>query len=278
MRITVVIDNTVPTNAKRPFRGEHGLSLLLEGAEGLYLFDAGQSDLLIHNLSLLGVRPADLTGVIISHGHYDHTGGLTAILTHAKKKLPVYIHADAFVPRFAQSADQQRFIGIPYSKELLTQLGADFQYIDEPFRLTSDLWLSGPIPRQCAFEGENSRFVLQDEQNCLCQDYVQDDMAVYHVSASGLTIISGCAHAGIINTIDHGLAITKETKVRGMIGGTHLGPASQAQQASTLQQLEQLQPELLAPNHCTGFTMTHLLAQQFPDSFVPAFVGTTIDL
>lgn len=278
MKITVAVDNTVPTNAKRPFRGEHGLSLLLEASDGLFLFDAGQSDLLIHNLSLLGIRPADLTAIIVSHGHYDHTGGLTAVLTHAKKKLPVYIHRDAFIPRFSQSADQQRFIGIPYSKDLLAQLGADFQYIDKPFRLTSDLWLSGPIPRQCSFETSNQQFVLQDEQNCLCQDHVQDDMAIYHTSVKGLTVISGCAHAGIINTIEHGLSVTQEKKLRGIVGGTHLGPATNEQQMGTLEQLQRYNPECIAPNHCTGFNVMHTLAHQFPDSFVPAFVGVTIDL
>jgi 7,8-dihydropterin-6-yl-methyl-4-(beta-D-ribofuranosyl)aminobenzene 5'-phosphate synthase len=277
MKVTVVVDNQVPINVKRPFRGEHGLSLLLETPDGLYLFDAGQSDLIIYNLSLLGVRPADLSAIIISHGHYDHTGGLTAVLTHAKKHLPVYIHADAFLPRFSLAGEQQRFIGIPYSRELLCQLGAEFHYVNAPLQLTSDLWISGPIPRNQAFEADENHFVMQTDTSCLCQDHVEDDIALYRVGADGVTVICGCAHAGIINTLNYGLKVTGLPTVKGLIGGTHLGSASPARQSATISHLHSLNPEFIAANHCTGFSMMQKLAEGFSGKFIPAFVGTVIE-
>ncbi|WP_346354391.1 MBL fold metallo-hydrolase [Azotosporobacter soli] len=276
MKATVIIDNQVPVNAKRPFRAEHGQALLLETKGRLILFDAGQSELVIHNLSLLGVRPADLDAIVISHGHYDHTGGLSAILTHARKRLPVYIHPQAFVPRFSES-ETRRFIGIPFSQELLVQLGADFQLVTEPLALDDDLWLSGPIPRESGFEQTPSSFIRIAEQGCACHDSVIDDMSLYVKTAAGLVVISGCAHAGIINTIMHGLSVTDSLRLYGIIGGTHLGPAPLAQQEETLRQLADFSPTFIAANHCTGFAMLSRLANQFGEKFTPAFVGTQLE-
>lgn len=277
MKVTVVVDNHVPLHAKRPFRAEHGLSLLIEVPEGLFLFDTGQSDVVIHNLSLLSVRPADLTGVIISHGHYDHTGGLTAILSHAKKSMPVYIHQAAFTARYSQSDEQCRFIGIPYSRELLTQLGADFHYVDAPLELTPNLWISGSIPRTPAYEQLDPHFVSRQADCCLTQDSLPDDMGVYYRSERGLVVLAGCSHSGLLNVIQHGFAVTGCTTLAGVLGGTHLGPAAPEFQQKTLQELAALTPAFVAANHCTGFSMLAALAQQFGDRFTPAFVGTALE-
>lgn len=276
MKATVIMDNHVPVNARRPFRAEHGQSLLLETDGRLLLFDTAQSDLVIHNLSLLGIRPADLDAIIISHGHYDHAGGLSAILTHARKRLPVYIHPAAFSARFSENGSR-RFIGIPFSQELLIQLGADFQPVSDALQLSDTLWLSGPIPRRTDFEQTPASFISLDESGNSQPDDVPDDMALYATTDSGLVIIAGCAHAGIINTIRHGFALSGCSTLRGLIGGTHLGPASLDQQQETLRQLQTLAPAFVAANHCTGFAMLNQLAAAFGDRFTPAFVGTQLE-
>ncbi len=272
IKATVIIDNQVPLGAKRPLRAEHGQAMLLETASGRILFDTGQSDLIIHNLSLLGFRPADLDAVVISHGHYDHAGGLSALLTHARKRLPVYINPGAFTPRFALNGTR-RFIGIPFSQELLIQLGADFHTIETPLQLDENLWLSGPVSRQTAFEQPPENFIMTGEDGLDCRDCVTDDMSLYAATTQGLTVLSGCAHAGIINTIRHGFAVTGANSLHGIIGGTHLGAAPAAQQEETLRELQLLKPDFIAANHCTGFLMLHRLAEIFGERFSPAFVG-----
>ena len=277
IKATVIIDNQVPLGAKRPLRAEHGQSLLLETPAGRILFDTGQSDLIIHNLSLLGFRPADLDAVVISHGHYDHAGGLSALLTHARKRLPVYIHPAAFTPRFAENGSR-RFIGIPFSQELLVQLGADFQSVEAPLALAENIWLSGPVPRETDFEKTPESFVMSGADGSDCHDCVIDDMSLFIETNRKLTVISGCAHAGIINTIKYGFKITSTDTLHAVIGGTHLGSASEQQQTATLEALFSLDPDIIAASHCTGFAMLHRLAEIFDKRFVPAFVGAQFEL
>lgn len=274
MKVTVVLENTVPNNAKRPFRAEHGLSLLLETENQLYLADAGQSDAVLYNLGLLGVCPADLDGIILSHGHYDHAGGLQAVLTHAKKAMPVYAASGVFLRRFFQSGGNRRYIGIPYVRENLESLGAQFHFLDQPFRLEKNLWISGPVPRLTEYETGDAGFV--DESGC--HDIVPDDMGLYYSGARGMTVITGCAHSGVINMIRYGMTVTGCASLHGMIGGTHLGPVSEDQRQATLAALAELKPNLIAANHCTGFAVMHKLATIFDERFIPAHVGAVIEV
>lgn len=277
MKITVVVDNCILPKTRKPFRAEHGLSLLLETGGGRFLLDAGQSgEVALHNLGLLGIRPADLDAIILSHGHYDHTGGLAAVLTQAGKRLPVYCHPGAFADRYATAGSEKRFAGIPHAREQLVSLGADFRPVEEATVLAARLTISGAVPRGTAFETGDPFLVAAGPEGQ--QDRVPDDMAIFHAGEKGLTVISGCAHSGIINVIRHGLAVTGAARLHAIIGGTHLGPAGEEQQAATLAELERLGPELVAANHCTGFYMLARLHAIFGKKFVPAFVGTALEV
>src|ERR1019366_8643728 len=108
MKVTVIIDNAVPIGARQPLLAEHGLSLLIEHAGKKVLYDTGQSSAVVSNLSLLGFRPAELDMLVVSHGHYDHTGGIFHVLQHARKKIPVYAHPGIFQPRYSIAGDQRR--------------------------------------------------------------------------------------------------------------------------------------------------------------------------
>lgn len=276
-KVTVVIDNCVPINCGLPFLGEHGLSMLLETSGKRLLLDAGQSAAVIHNLSLLGVAPGSLDMLAISHGHYDHTSGLYPLLSHAQKTLPVYIHEEAFATRFSLGHAQRRFVGIPYSKEQLSSLGADWQSIRAPAEIMPGVWLSGSVPRHTAYETGDDKLVVLDEQNaCDCQDNIADDMALFIKSDEGLVVVSGCTHSGLVNMVQHGLAVTGCERLHGWIGGTHLGPVCVTQQTQTIDALLALQPSFVAANHCTGFLMMARMQQAFGKRFTPAFVGTVM--
>ena len=276
MKVTVVIDNYVPPSIRGPFLAEHGLSLLIESDGKRVLFDTGQSGAVVHNLSLLGVHPSSLDAIVLSHGHYDHVGGLMSVLQHAAKPLPVYAHSEIFQTRMSV-ASQQHYVGIPFSKPQLTGLGAQWILSDQPTEVIPGLWFSGQVPRQTDYEKGDSRLFTCQSDGCCVEDSIPDDVSLFHASAQGLRVIGGCAHAGIINTIRHGLAITGQTRLHTWIGGTHLAPVSPEQQNATLAALGEFSPELIAANHCTGFAMMATLRERFGEHFIPAFVGTVIE-
>lgn len=277
-KLTIVVDNCVPFNAGLPFLAEHGLSMLLETQGLKLLIDTGQSSAIIHNLSLLGIAPAAIDMIAISHGHYDHTGGLFHILKHARKTIPVCLHEEAFASHCSASQGQRRFIGIPYRQEQLTTLGADWQMHRAPREIMPGVWISGTVPRTTAFETGDAKLVVPDANGgCDCQDEIVDDMAIFVKSAKGLVVVSGCTHAGLVNMIRHGLAVTGCENLHGWIGGTHLGPLTPEQQDRTIAELQAFQPEFVAANHCTGFLMMARLQHVFMERFIPAFVGIRIE-
>ncbi len=277
IKVTVVVDNSVPISAKKPFLGEHGLSLLLEMDSRKLLLDAGQSAIVVHNLSLLGVHPLQLDAIAISHGHYDHTGGLPHILRHRRKPIPIYAHTQIFGERYSVSGEGREHIGIPFTKEESISLGAEWQFKNEPVEIAPNLWFSGSMPRTTAFEKGDTKLVVCDKTGCDCQDEIPDDTALYYASDKGLVVIGGCSHSGLVNTLNRGFQITGQTRLAGWIGGTHLGPVSPNQQEISLATLAQYSPDFVAANHCTGFEMMAELRACFGKKFIPAFVGTVIE-
>ncbi len=279
VKLTVAVDNCVPINSPLSFLGEHGLSMLIETAGKRLLLDTGASSAVVHNLDLIGAPPACLDLIAISHGHHDHTGGLFHVLSHARKSLPVYLHEAAFKPRFAAAASgERRFAGIPHREEQLSSLGADWRKLSSPREMLPGLWASGTVPRTTAYETGDARLRAVDAlAGCDGQDDMADDMALYCRSDQGLVVISGCAHAGLVNMVRHGLAVTGAERLHGWIGGTHLGPVGDAQQSPTIAQLKEFAPDFVAANHCTGFKMMARLEAAFGDRFIPAFVGTVIE-
>lgn len=275
MKITVVIDNCVPISTPSPFLGEHGASLLIEANGKLILLDAGQSSAVVHNLSLLGKHPAELDAIIVSHGHYDHTGGLYHILKHRRKPISIFAHSRIFDERYSISGGRY-YIGIPHLKEGLSSIGAQWQLFDKPTEIFPDLWFSGQIPRFTSYETGDKRLITCSN-GCDCQDNIDDDTSLFYKHEKGMVVIGGCTHSGLVNTVEYGFMVTGKANLYGWIGGTHLGPVSDEQQIKTLAFLEALMPEFIAANHCTGFQMMAKLNEQFGKRFIPAFVSTSIE-
>lgn len=276
MKVTVVVDNSVPTSAKDGFVGEHGLSLLLEVDGKKILLDVGQSDAVVRNLSLLGIHPRQLDAIVLSHGHYDHTGGLIYLLKHRRYPIPVYAHPQVFQPRYSVSGSVRRYIGIPYPQELLTTLGAEWHFATEPKEVLPGLWFSGQIPRTTHFETGDRRLVTCSD-GCDCQDPIYDDTNLFYASNQGLVVISGCTHTGLVNAVRRGMAVTNLNRWYGWVGGTHLGPVSEDQQHKTLAFIDEMAPAFLAANHCTGFSMMTELAQRLGKRFIAGNVSVVIE-
>ena len=275
MKITVVMDNNVPTMAQAPFVAEHGLSFLIEEGGKTILFDTGQTGGVITNLDLIGVHPSALDMIVLSHGHYDHTGGLAKVLQLARKDVEVVAHACAFDAHGSASAGKRRYVGVPFAREHLQGLGGVWDLREGPRRLTEKLYFSGSVPRVTDYEVGDPRLVKANVEDQV-PDNIDDDISLFYSGERGLVVIGGCAHSGLVNTVKHGFAVTGLDKLQGWIGGTHLGPAPADQQDRTIAQLQAWQPELVAANHCTGFAMLSRLQQIFGERFKPAFVGETI--
>ncbi|WP_027718787.1 MBL fold metallo-hydrolase [Desulfovirgula thermocuniculi] len=273
VKVTVLVENTVglPTGLV----GEWGLALLVEKEGRAILFDTGGRGNIVANARALGVDLKKVEALVLSHGHFDHTGGMRDFLL-ARGRLPVYVHPAFFALHYS-AQPRERYVGVPFRRAELESLGAEFREVREPVEILPGLWVSGEVPRKTAFErGDPNLFCLEGNQKV--PDPFRDDMSFYCVTAEGLVVILGCAHAGVVNIVEHARQVTGVSRVYGIIGGTHLGPVSKEQQEATIAYLKDLDLSFLAANHCTGLPMMARLAAIFGSAFHFAPAGASFTL
>ncbi len=276
MKITVLMENSVGVFIPQGLVGEHGLSLWIEYNGHKLLFDTGQTGKVVENALRLGIDLREAEAIVLSHGHYDHTGGLKAVLEYINKSVPVYAHPDVFSVHCV-SSPIDRYIGIPFCKEELEGLGAEFKWVKEPLELVSGLWLSGEIPRRTSFEKVDETMYVKKEGKKL-PDPILDDMSLFIKDSKGLVVVLGCAHSGVINIIEHGKEVTGEEKIYAIIGGTHLGPACSKQLEETLIRFAQMEISLICANHCTGLKIASKFREIFGSKFRFATTGEVITI
>ncbi len=266
---------------------EHGFSAMVKVTSGnsseSLLYDAGLSKKgLMHNLDVLEIRPHELHTIVLSHGHADHTQGLMGMVQRlGDRKMPLLLHPDAFLKRKLVFPDGKELHLPPPDRRLLAQEGIEFIEEQGPSYLLGGLVLvTGQIHRSVPFErGFPIHYALFEDQ--WHQDpLIHDDQAlVLHVKNKGLVILTGCGHAGVINTIRHAQELTGIHKVYAIIGGFHLtGGLFEPFIQPTIAALKELSPALIVPAHCTGWKATHALAYELPEAFVPNSVGTCFTL
>lgn len=275
LKVTILVENTV--GVPIGLLSEWGLSMLLDFGDERILFDTGEQGNLISNAQILGHDLRQIDRVILSHGHYDHTGGLLKFLQY-RGRVMVYAHPDLFNGHYGRglNGQEEKYIGVPFRPEQLESAGAEFHWQREPVELRPGLWLSGEIPRETTFERVDDKLVEIKEGQTV-QDSIPDDLSLFYVTDLGLVIILGCAHSGLVNIVEHAKRVTGEDRVRAILGGTHLGPATTDQQKQTIDYLRGLDLTCLAPNHCTGLGMISKLAAEFPGAFAFATAGTTLE-
>ena len=269
-----------------PLAAEHGLSLLVRvlvnGKSHTLLLDAGWSRTgVLHNLKELRISVAEIETVILSHGHMDHHGSLKGILNQNAGSIPLIVHPDVFLKnRFVVRPDGQKIKFPVLYEESLKRAAAHIIKNRAPYLLASDLVLvTGEIERTTDFEKGMPNAYLKRKGKTEPDRMLDDQALVIHLKEKGLVIITGCAHAGIINTVRYAQKITGVIPVYALIGGFHLsGPAFAPIIGKTLEELKTINPAIICPMHCTGWKATMEIAGNMPRQFVVSSVGTTLVL
>jgi len=274
-RVTVLCENSVgPLSGTL---GEHGFSALIEPSDGApLLFDTGQGQTLLHNARRMNKDLSLVRQVVLSHGHYDHTGGLKPLLEECGPKR-IYSHPFVFKPRYRVKDNGEWYpITIPASREDLEAAGATFDLSTEFRTIAPGIYLSGEVPRITDFETGDQG--LYCDSAGLELDMTPDDQSLVLDTEKGLVLVLGCCHAGLMNTVEHIAAMTGRRDIYAVIGGTHLGFCSLDQIAMTVSALRKLGIKKLAASHCTGFAASSRLARELPKEFQLAMVGYTLEV
>ena len=272
LHITTLNENTASMG---DFLAEFGLSILVETDEANVLLDTGKSISASYNAETLGIDLSKIDKIVLSHGHFDHTGGLRQILRKMRKEVEIIAHPDIWAAKY--DCRQDRYIGIPFQRQELEWLGANFNLTTKPVKITDSIMTTGEIPMVTDYE-EVDRDLFVKEDTGWQPDKLLDDQTLIINTEQGLVVILGCAHRGIINTLYHAQQLTGVKPIHTVLGGSHLIRASEEQTWLTIAALRELGVQKLGLCHCTGLPATVLLAQEFGDSFFFNNAGTRINL
>jgi 7,8-dihydropterin-6-yl-methyl-4-(beta-D-ribofuranosyl)aminobenzene 5'-phosphate synthase len=248
MKITLLVDNRI---ARPELQAEHGLALWIESEGKCILFDTGQGGALEKNARILGVDLGKTDIIVLSHGHYDHNGGMAQVLKRAEK-VELYCHPGVILSRYSISDGTATSVHMPQpSLAAIDRMPPQHvHWLQKPLMLSDHIGLSGPIPRETSYEDTGGPFYL--DPHGIRPDPLSDDLALWLQTDSGLVICVGCSHAGLVNTLNHVRRLNNGQKIRAIIGGFHLRSASPERLARTIDALRQLEPDMVVPCHCTG--------------------------
>jgi 7,8-dihydropterin-6-yl-methyl-4-(beta-D-ribofuranosyl)aminobenzene 5'-phosphate synthase len=266
---------------------EHGFSALVEirkaGTVHRVLFDTGLTpEGCVENLRRLGRDCGDIEAIVCSHGHFDHTTGLSGLIDRlGRPNLPVIIHPEFWTQRRITIPGSEPFELPTTSRRALE--GAGFEIVENrqpSFLFDRSVLVTGEVDRTTPFEKGFPIHEARRDGGWAPDPLILDDQAlVANVARRGLVVITGCGHAGIVNVCDYAMRLTGSERLHAVIGGFHLGgPLFEPIIGDTVDALARLAPDVLVPAHCTGWKATHALAHRFPEAFIPSSVGTTFHL
>ncbi|MBN1657010.1 MAG: MBL fold metallo-hydrolase [Anaerolineae bacterium] len=265
--IMCILEDTASPGS--PLRNEHGLAFLVESAGRRLLFDTGQtSGTLGHNLNLLGVDPATIDALAISHGHYDHTGGLSALIPLLRPGTPLYANPDLFRERFADREGRIERIGPSVEREEV-ETHLDLKLSAAPQQTIPGVWTTGEIVERPEAQGSSASHLMRDGDHLVADRY-RDDLSLVIELGDHLALLCGCCHAGLLNTLAH-VDQAFDRPISVIAGGLHLGGVADQGLQRIVKELSAM-PALKAvyPNHCTGRAPTDLLARTLGANVVHA--------
>jgi 7,8-dihydropterin-6-yl-methyl-4-(beta-D-ribofuranosyl)aminobenzene 5'-phosphate synthase len=311
--ITVLVDNradlivkstdTVKYFTDDALLAEHGFAALvdLKDAGIRILWDAGITRVaLMENAARMEIDLATISEIALSHGHGDHTAAMTDVLKAIDPKpkpkdwppdvipekidswldrhgVPLIAHPAVFRERWGKRKDGTYYGPIfPSHRREWEAAGARIILSEGPYQLGPGCWTTGVVPRR-SFEASGRRPTLRyREGGHFHYDDIEDDQAiVINVREKGLVVLAGCAHSGIVNTVNYAREISGVGRVWAVLGGFHLARAEEDELERTIDEIAQYAPAVVAPSHCTGFDAICRFAQRMPEAFVPGVVGVT---
>ncbi len=276
-KITVLCENSVLTPF--PLIAEHGLAVLIE-QDDITLLDTGQGLGLINNMKILGKDPVTIARLILSHGHYDHTGGVMPFLQARERAIPVFAHRSAFMPKVAQiptGADPIEVpIGMRATREEMEKAGAEFRPIAGFQKITDTIAALTEVKRPEGWKTWDVRLKQKDGDSTI-DDPFNDDCSLLIITDSGPVVLLGCAHAGIVEILDDLSARTGYREFHAVIGGTHLETAPAEYVEKAVAALKKYRVKKIAVSHCTGFSIACRMAREFPSEFANASVGAIFE-
>jgi 7,8-dihydropterin-6-yl-methyl-4-(beta-D-ribofuranosyl)aminobenzene 5'-phosphate synthase len=272
-KITTLVENTVAQSGKKLI-GEHGLSFYIETERNKILFDTGQNLAISNNARVLGIDLSLIDTVILSHGHYDHSGGLKSLL-ECNRDFTLYAHPDVFGHKVKGADDNFKYIGIPVEKNFLEEEGIEIKLDRNPAQISPGIMTTGEIPLENDFEGLESVFHIKKKSEIVA-DPLTDDQAVILDTDKGLTVLLGCSHRGVINTLNHVVRLTGKKRINAILGGLHLGKASDSKLSKIMDHLHGFGLERIGIGHCTGTHAFLALSNEFPNKVFLNTVGNVV--
>lgn len=268
--VTVLSDNRTAYGLE----AEHGLSLWIETAGHKILFDTGRGEAMLRNAEALGIDIGLADCVVLSHGHYDHTGNVSAVFERAGHAR-VYLHPDALQARYSIH-DVPKPIGMPTESKAAVRALPDARrcWVTTPWALEVGVLLTGPVQRVTEYEDTGGPFFLDSEGQVA--DMIPDDLAIWVQTRAGLVVCLGCCHAGVINTLRYCTGLAGENRIVAVIGGMHLLHATETRLERTAKALKEYAIPYVVPCHCTGDEACAYLAERLGSPVQPGYVGMKV--
>ena len=264
-KITTLIENNPAKDNN--FAYEHGLSLYIEKDDLKILFDTGQSGAFLDNADKLNVPLNELDYLIMSHGHYDHSGGFKRFMPYISEKTKIIIGEGFFDTKCKALADgKYKMNGNSFTEEDLVDNHLNYQFIsDDFFMLDEDLFIFKNFKQTNDYEIIPNKFLIKENET-YHQDTFKDEIALGIKTAKGLVVIVGCSHRGIVNILSD-IQTKIDLPIVGLIGGTHLVEADESRIQKTITYLDSLNLDFVAFSHCTGPAID-CLGKHFKDKFI----------
>lgn len=270
--VTVLVENA----ARDGFAAEHGLAFWIDTPHGPLLFDTGQGVALVANACRLNIDLGAAHFLVLSHGHYDHTGAVDQVLAHNHALMAVF-HPEVFRERYSVRPGNVRAIGMaPACAAAIRGLPPQRACASvAPMELVPDVGTTGQIPRATPYEDVGGPFFLDPEGKT--PDDIPDDQSLWFLTDKGLVVVTGCAHAGLVNTVHQARRVTGEHRVAGLIGGFHLNAASEARLEETARALVDWNVGFVMPCHCSGGPATEFMREALGSRVLTPMAGDVLE-
>lgn len=275
-KIVTLIENNPGIDPK--LYSEHGLSLYIEVDEFKILFDTGQSGNFIKNAERLNVDLNNLNYAILSHGHYDHSGGFKKFVDKVKNPYKLIVGKGFFNKKYKFTEEKTyKYIGNSFSEEFVNHNNISIKYIEEDiFYINKDIMIFSNFKRNNDFELTNPKFQIKQNKNYILDDFSDEIVLVVKLD-KGLIVIVGCSHVGIVNILE---TIMEKTgmPIYGIVGGTHLVEANDLRLNNTIDFLKEKKVAILGMSHCTGENAVNRVKEEFKERFLNNITGNIIKI